>query len=128
MTIAEMYINCSCFKFQSCQQSPILSPTAMMPTQLANQDNHVNDVRVKTVYSGDVMITYINHSITFEEFTQEMVAICRFLPDQVYMATLWQFFIFFTKRKDKLKNGCITHRPLCIVTNRGIPIEVFHDL
>ncbi|XP_028170361.1 atypical protein kinase C-like [Ostrinia furnacalis] len=56
----------------------------MMPTQLVNQDNHANDIRVKTVYSGDVMITYINHNISLEEFTQEMVAICRFLPDQVF--------------------------------------------
>uniref|UniRef100_A0A2A4JC96 PB1 domain-containing protein n=2 Tax=Heliothis virescens TaxID=7102 RepID=A0A2A4JC96_HELVI len=56
----------------------------MMPTQLMTQDNHQNDVRVKTVYNGDVMITYINHNINFEEFTQEMVAICRFLPDQVF--------------------------------------------
>ncbi|NP_001036923.1 atypical protein kinase C [Bombyx mori] len=56
----------------------------MMPTQLVNQDNHVNDVRVKTVYNGDVMITYINHNITFEEFTHEMVATCRFAPDQVF--------------------------------------------
>lgn len=55
----------------------------MMPTQLVNQDNHANDVRVKTVYNGDVMITYINHNINFDEFTQEMVAICRFMPDQV---------------------------------------------
>ncbi|KAG6447689.1 atypical protein kinase C isoform X2 [Manduca sexta] len=55
-----------------------------MPTPLVNQDNHANDVRVKTVYSGDVMITYINHNISFEEFTQEMVAICRFPPDQVF--------------------------------------------
>ncbi|XP_049876040.1 atypical protein kinase C isoform X4 [Pectinophora gossypiella] len=56
----------------------------MMPTQLVSQDNHANDIRVKTVYSGDVMITYINHNITLEEFTQEMVAICRFPPDQVF--------------------------------------------
>lgn len=56
----------------------------MMPTQLVNQDNHVNDVRVKTVYNGDVMITYINHNINFEEFTNEMIAICRFMPDQVF--------------------------------------------
>lgn len=54
-----------------------------MPTQLVGQDNHANDVRVKTVYSGDVMITYINHNITLEEFTQEMIATCRFMPDQV---------------------------------------------
>ncbi|XP_064292420.1 atypical protein kinase C-like isoform X1 [Plodia interpunctella] len=53
----------------------------MMPV---SQDNHTNDVRVKTVYSGDVMITYIKHNITLEEFTQEMVAICRFPPDQVF--------------------------------------------
>ncbi|XP_023936281.1 atypical protein kinase C isoform X2 [Bicyclus anynana] len=56
----------------------------MMPSQLVGQDNHVTDVRVKTVYSGDVFITYINHSITLEEFTQEMMAICRFPPDQVF--------------------------------------------
>lgn len=55
----------------------------MMPTQMITQDNHTNDLRVKTIYSGDVMITYINHNITLEEFTQEMVAICRFPPDQV---------------------------------------------
>ncbi|KAI8439199.1 hypothetical protein MSG28_013045 [Choristoneura fumiferana] len=56
----------------------------MMPTQMVNQDNHDNDVKVKTVYSGDVMITYINQNITLEEFMQEMIAICRFLPDQVF--------------------------------------------
>ncbi|CAH2092686.1 unnamed protein product [Euphydryas editha] len=56
----------------------------MMPTQLVGQDNHSNDVRVKTVYSGDVFITYINHNITLEEFTQEMMAICRFTSDQVF--------------------------------------------
>lgn len=56
----------------------------MMPTQMVNQDNHDNDVKVKTVYNGDVMITYINHTITLEEFTQEMIAICRFTPDQVF--------------------------------------------
>lgn len=55
-----------------------------MPTQLVNQDvQHVNDIRVKTVYSGDIMIIYINHNITLEEFTREMIATCRFPPDQV---------------------------------------------
>ncbi|XP_072945170.1 protein kinase C iota type-like [Epargyreus clarus] len=56
----------------------------MMPTQLVGQDNHANDVRVKTVYHGHVMITYINHRITLEEFRQEMVATCRFGPDEVF--------------------------------------------
>ncbi|CAG9130678.1 unnamed protein product [Plutella xylostella] len=54
----------------------------MMPTQMINQDKNVNDVRVKTIFSGDVMITYINQNITLEEFTQEMIATCRFAPDQ----------------------------------------------
>lgn len=54
----------------------------MMPTQLVNQDNHANDIRVKTVYSGDIMIIYINQNITLEEFTREMVATCRFPPHQ----------------------------------------------
>lgn len=60
----------------------------MMPTQLVSQDNHANDIRVKTVYSGDVMITYIKQNITLEEFTHEMVAICRFPPDQVCILTI----------------------------------------
>ncbi|XP_034834680.1 atypical protein kinase C isoform X3 [Maniola hyperantus] len=56
----------------------------MMPSQLVGQNDHTTDVRVKTVYSGDVFITYINHNVTLEEFTQEMMAICRFQPDQVF--------------------------------------------
>lgn len=66
----------------------------MMPTQLVNQDNHANDIRVKTVYSGDVMITYIKHNISIEEFTQEMVAICRFTPDQVCNLLLFTRILF----------------------------------
>lgn len=71
----------------------------MMPTQLANQENHEKDVRVKTVFSGDVMITYINHNITFEEFMQEMVAICRFSPDQVLLHII-TYLIKITNNSD----------------------------
>lgn len=54
-----------------------------MPTQLAN-DNNDNDIRVKTAYNGEIMITYINQHITVDQLCQEMREICRFIPDQVF--------------------------------------------
>lgn len=54
-----------------------------MPTQLANNDNNLSEIKVKTAYNGEVMITYINEHITFDELSREIRGICRFLPDQV---------------------------------------------
>lgn len=54
-----------------------------MPTQLVS-DNNDNDIRVKTAYNGEVMITYINQHITVDRLCQEMREICRFIPDQEF--------------------------------------------
>jgi len=53
-----------------------------MPTQLANSD--VPEIRVKTAYNGEVMITYIDPHTTLDQLCQEMRDICRFTQDQVF--------------------------------------------
>uniref|UniRef100_A0A6M2DE79 Protein kinase C n=1 Tax=Xenopsylla cheopis TaxID=163159 RepID=A0A6M2DE79_XENCH len=50
---------------------------------LAASDDSV-EIRVKTVYQGDVMITYIMPNITLDELCSEMKDICRFANDQVF--------------------------------------------
>ncbi|KAL1122237.1 hypothetical protein AAG570_003642 [Ranatra chinensis] len=54
-----------------------------MPTQLAS-DAEVPEIRVKTAYNGEIMITYIDPHITVEQLCQEMRDICRFNHDQVF--------------------------------------------
>ncbi|XP_069691526.1 atypical protein kinase C-like isoform X5 [Periplaneta americana] len=54
-----------------------------MPTQLS-ADSEIPEIRVKTAYNGEVMITYIDPHITVEQLCQEMKDICRFTPDQVF--------------------------------------------
>lgn len=56
-----------------------------MPTQVVQDDNANNEIRVKTAYKGEVMITYIHENITFEELSREIRGICRFSVDQVIM-------------------------------------------
>ena len=57
-----------------------------MPTQIANDSTNSgsgHDVKVKLAYNGEVMITYIDESITYEELVREIREICRFSGDQV---------------------------------------------
>uniref|UniRef100_A0A1B6DB11 Protein kinase C n=1 Tax=Clastoptera arizonana TaxID=38151 RepID=A0A1B6DB11_9HEMI len=54
-----------------------------MPTQLA-ADHEVPEIRVKTAYDGEIMITYIDPHITVDQLCQEMRDICRFSQDQVF--------------------------------------------
>lgn len=56
-----------------------------MPTQVANEssNNVDNKLKVKTAYNGEVMITYIDENITYDELCREIRGICRFSPDQV---------------------------------------------
>lgn len=54
-----------------------------MLTQIVNQDNNSNDIRVKTAYNGEIMITYIHQNITLQNLCQEMIEICRFTPEEV---------------------------------------------
>lgn len=54
-----------------------------MPTQLMHESTG-SEIRVKTAYSGEVMITYIDQQITVDQLCQEMREICRFGADQVF--------------------------------------------
>lgn len=55
-----------------------------MPTQVMNDsDSSGTEIKVKTAYNGEVMITYINARISYDELCAEMRGICRFSPDQV---------------------------------------------
>ncbi|XP_022916909.1 atypical protein kinase C isoform X2 [Onthophagus taurus] len=51
-----------------------------MPTQL--DDSSTPEIRAKIAYDGEVLITYINPSITLEEMCKEMRDTCRFTHDQ----------------------------------------------
>ncbi|XP_065338621.1 atypical protein kinase C isoform X8 [Cloeon dipterum] len=53
-----------------------------MPANATDGDQH--DVRVKTAYNGEVMITYVDPGVTFEQLCSEMKEICRFTPNQVF--------------------------------------------
>ncbi|XP_021707067.1 atypical protein kinase C isoform X3 [Aedes aegypti] len=62
-----------------------------MPIQIANESNNSgggggggNEIKVKIAYNGEVMITYIDESITYEGLCREIRDICRFAPDQVF--------------------------------------------
>ncbi|ODN00047.1 Protein kinase C iota type, partial [Orchesella cincta] len=55
-----------------------------MPSPLVNSDNEVPEIRVKTAYNGEVMITYINPGITLEVLCEEIRDMCKFTPDQPF--------------------------------------------
>uniref|UniRef100_A0A336MRA6 CSON002887 protein n=1 Tax=Culicoides sonorensis TaxID=179676 RepID=A0A336MRA6_CULSO len=52
-----------------------------MPTQNIQDETMVQEIKVKTVYSGEVMIHYIEDGITYEDLCKEIRGICRFSPD-----------------------------------------------
>ncbi len=54
-----------------------------MPQLLTEQNNSDNDIKVKTAYNGNIMITYVKENVTYEELCREIRGICRFSPDQV---------------------------------------------
>lgn len=65
-----------------------------MPSQiLPDGDGAGNEIKVKTAYSGEVMISYIKENITYEELCYEIRKNCRFSMDQVslYFKYLWNF-------------------------------------
>ncbi|XP_037941592.1 atypical protein kinase C-like [Teleopsis dalmanni] len=56
-----------------------------MPSQvLQDGSNNVNEIKVKTAYNGEIMITYINEKITYDKLCHEIRGICRFSPDQPF--------------------------------------------
>nr|CAI5865563.1 unnamed protein product [Callosobruchus analis] len=53
-----------------------------MPTQY--MDNNPNEIKAKIAYNGEVLITYIDQSITLDQLRKEIREICRFHLDQVF--------------------------------------------
>lgn len=49
-----------------------------------NNEFDMPEIKVKTAYNEEVMITYINPHITLERLRQEMKDMCRFSPEQVF--------------------------------------------
>lgn len=72
-----------------------------MPTQIAENDmaannsNTTNEIKVKTVYNGEVMIHYLDQSIEYEDLCKEIRGICRFAPESVSIANLFYVLLFF---------------------------------
>lgn len=67
-----------------------------MPTQVMNDSNSANtEIKVKTAYNGEIMITYIDENISFDELCNEIRGICRFSPDQVNWLLKVYFCYFF---------------------------------
>lgn len=58
-------------------------PTQIVHNDMAANNSNVNEIKVKTVYNGEVMIHYLDESITFEDLCKEIRGICRFNVDQV---------------------------------------------
>lgn len=69
-----------------------------MPSQPANDGGNANEIKVKTAYNGEVMITYIDENITFEQLCREIRGICRFSPDQV-RENMSLFIVLFERKK-----------------------------
>uniref|UniRef100_T1J7C8 protein kinase C n=1 Tax=Strigamia maritima TaxID=126957 RepID=T1J7C8_STRMM len=54
-----------------------------MPTQLANE-NDIPEIRVKTAFNGEIMVTYIDSNISLDALCKEMREICRFDGEQEF--------------------------------------------
>ncbi|ENN75750.1 hypothetical protein YQE_07710, partial [Dendroctonus ponderosae] len=52
-----------------------------MPTPLEANNN---EIRAKIAYSGEILIIYINCTITLEELCHEIREICRFSHEQIF--------------------------------------------
>lgn len=77
-----------------------------MPTQVMNDSNSANtEIKVKTAYNGEIMITYINENISYDELCNEIRGICRFPPDQVIFNSfkLFKFILYWKTTKNIVK-------------------------
>lgn len=67
-----------------------------------NDSNSANtEIKVKTAYNGEIMITYINENISYDELCNEIRGICRFPPDQVIFNffKLFKFILYWKTKK-----------------------------
>ncbi|XP_035230048.1 atypical protein kinase C-like [Stegodyphus dumicola] len=46
--------------------------------------DYFNEIRIRTVYNGEIMITYIEPTVTFSDFCKEMRQICKFTNEQEF--------------------------------------------
>lgn len=76
------------FRISTFRGDQIIETWMKMPTQVMNDSNSGNtEIKVKTAYNGEIMITYINENISYTELCNEIRGICRFSPDQVTKKT-----------------------------------------
>lgn len=64
-----------------------------------NDSNSANtEIKVKTAYNGEIMITYINENISYDELCNEIRGICRFPADQVIKSNQFKFVFYKLSR------------------------------
>jgi len=51
---------------------------------MTSDNMEVPEIRVKTAYNGEVLITYINPNITLEQLSEEIRDMCKFTLDQAF--------------------------------------------
>eukprot|EP00095_Tigriopus_kingsejongensis_P006843 snap_masked-scaffold82_size396747-processed-gene-2.21 protein:Tk06843 transcript:snap_masked-scaffold82_size396747-processed-gene-2.21-mRNA-1 annotation:"conserved hypothetical protein" len=56
--------------------APLSDASRLSHTQLNESD--IPEIRVKTAFSGQIFITYIDHGMTFDQLVAEMREICGF--------------------------------------------------
>lgn len=86
-----------------------------MPTQVMNDSNSANtEIKVKTAYNGEIMITYINENISYDELCNEIRGICRFPPDQVIFNFLnYSNSCYIWKQKKNIAKILFCHLSIC---------------
>lgn len=81
--------------------SETMEETATVP--IMSEQHIKTEVRVKTVFKGEVMIHYLDDTVQYEELCKEIRGICRFTPETVSLGP-WSFTrMNFTSQKLTLK-------------------------
>lgn len=55
----------------------------MLPPNPNDNNSNTSEIKVKVAYNGEIMITYIQESVTYDQLCREIRGICRFSPEQV---------------------------------------------
>lgn len=65
----------------------------MLPPNLHDSNSNATEIKVKVAYNGEIMITYIQEVVTYDQLCREIRGICRFSPEQVYAISYMVFFV-----------------------------------
>lgn len=66
----------------------------MLPPNLHDSNSNATaEIKVKVAYNGEIMITYIQEAVTYDQLCREIRSICRFLPEQVNDISLILFAV-----------------------------------